>query len=270
MHLQDLQRLFQQRVLEGSSGIESQLVACETEYFPARLATYTDGYRSRLVEALSTTYPGLRALLGEDAFEQAVRRFIEVVPSRHYSIRYYGESLSEHIGAEHAEAEAKVLQDLARWEWALAEVFDAHDDVPVAPERLGGMAPDDWPCMVLSFRASVRSLTMASNAVQWWRWARDSGDRPPAFELGPAASWRLWRQGIRTLFRSMDSSESAALAVVRGGGTFGEMCEAIAEEVGAAAAPARAASILSGWFSDEMIGDVTVRADLPKKQQQNG
>jgi len=95
----------------------------------------------------------------------------------------------------------------------------------------------------------------------------DSGEKPAGFELAPAGSWRLWRQGIRTLFCSMDDSESAALAVIRAGGTFGAMCQAIAAEVGAAAAPSRAASILSSWFADEVIGDVTIRSDPPKHQR---
>jgi len=90
MQLQDLQTLFQRRVLEGRPGIEAELIDSEGEDFPARLATYTDGYRTRLLEALETTYPGMKAALGEAEFERTMRQFIEAVPSKHYSIRYYG------------------------------------------------------------------------------------------------------------------------------------------------------------------------------------
>jgi hypothetical protein len=104
----------------------------------------------------------------------------------------------------------------------------------------------------------VRSVAISSNAVLWWRWAREGVDKPAAFESTAAASWRLWRQGVRTLFRSMDATESAALAVASAGGTFGEMCEVIAQQVGVADAPLRAASILNGWFADEIIADLMV------------
>jgi hypothetical protein len=258
MHLQELQSLFQQCVLEGRSGIEAELTDSEGEDFPARLATYTDGYRSRLLEALETTYPGIKAVLGEAEFERTLRQFIEAVPSRHYSIRYYGETLGDFIGATHSKPDAKVLQDLARWEWVLAEVFDAPDDTPMGSERLTAVAPESWPLVAFVLRASVRSVAISSNAVQWWRWAREGGVKPTAFESAPAASWRLWRQGVGTMFRSMDAAESAALAVASAGGTFGEMCEAIAREVGAADAPLRAASILNGWFADEVIADLTI------------
>jgi hypothetical protein len=94
--------------------------------------------------------------------------------------------------------------------------------------------------------------------VQWWRWAREGGVKPAAFGCAPATSWRIWRQGVRTMFRSMDAAESAALAIAVAGGTFGEMCEAIAREVDAAEAPLRAASILNAWFADEIIASLAV------------
>ena len=63
------------------------------------------------------------------------------------------------------------------------------------------------------------------------------------------------------MFRSMDVAESAALNITRSGGNFGEMCEPIAREVGAADAPLRAASILKDWFADEIIADLKVASD---------
>lgn len=264
MRLQQLQRLFQQRVLEGRAGIEAQLTSPEQDDLPLRLSTYTEGYRSRIVEALGVTYPALNAVLGNEAFEASARDFIEANPSRQYSIRYYGERLCEFIGSGRDDAEAAVLGDLARWEWTLAEVFDASDDQPVDNGLFAGLSPEDWPRMVLSLRSSVRPLGTASNAVQWWRWARDDGPRPPAFEQSAAAGWLQWREDLRTLFRSMDAAEAAALAVVRGGGSFGRMCEAVAAEVGEEAAPARAAAILATWLKDKVIADVTIGSDGPK------
>jgi hypothetical protein len=258
MQLQDLQDLFQRSVLEGRSGIEAQLIRSGDEDFPARLAVYTEGYRSRLLEALETTYPGMKAALGEAEFERSMRQFIEAVPSRHYSIRYYGEGLGDFLGATRTEPGAETLQDLARWEWVLAEVFDAPDDAPIGSERLAAISPESWPLVTLALRASVRSIAISSNAVQWWRWAREDGVKPSALERAPATSWRLWRQGVRTMFRSINAAESAAMAVANSGGTFGEMCEAIAREVGDAEAPLRAASILSGWFEDEVIVNLAV------------
>jgi Putative DNA-binding domain len=258
MHLQELQGLFQRSVLEGRSGIEAELIRSEDEDFPARLAVYTEGYRSRLLEALETTYPGVKAALGNAEFERTMRQFIEDVPSRHYSIRYYGETLSEFIRATRTESGAEALQDLARWEWVLADVFDAPDDAPIGSERLAAIGPESWPLVTFALRASLRSVAISSNAVQWWRWAREGGVKPSALECAPATSWRLWRQGIRTMFRSMNAAESAALAVASAGGTFGEICEVIAREVGDCEAPLRAASILNGWFADEIIASLAV------------
>ena len=263
MQLQELQALFQCCVLEGRSGIEAELADSGGNDFPARLATYTEGYRSRLLEALEITYPGLKAALGDEDFERTMRQFIEAVPSRHYSIRYYGGTVSDFIQATRVGPGAAVLEDLSRWEWVLAEVFDAPDDAPIGSERLKAITPESWPLIGFALRASVRSVAISSNAVQWWRWAREGSVKPAAFECAPTTSWRLWRQGVRTMFRSMDAAESAAMIVASTGGTFGEMCEAIAREVGPAEAPARAASILNGWFGDEIIASVAIAPSAP-------
>jgi hypothetical protein len=256
MQLRELQSLFQRCVLEGRAGIEAELTGSSGDDFAARLGTYTEGYRIRLLEALETTYPGVKAALGEAEFDRTMRQFIETVPSRHYSIRYYGETVGEFIRATRSATDAEALQDLARWEWVLADVFDAPDDAPISAGHLTAIAPESWPLVAFGLRASVRSVAISSNAVQWWRWAREGGEKPSAFESVPSAGWRLWRQGVRTMFRSMDAAESAALAVAAAGGTFGDMCEAIAAEVGAAEAPLRAASILNGWFADEIIAQL--------------
>src|ERR1700690_958004 len=131
MQLHDLQSLFQGRVLEGGSGIAAELIGSVADDFSERLETYTEGYRSRLLEALGTTFPALKSALGDLEFERTLRQFIEVTPSRNYSIRYYGQGLAEFALTARADSEAPVLHDLARWEWLLADVFDAADDEPI-------------------------------------------------------------------------------------------------------------------------------------------
>ncbi len=258
MQLRELQGLFQRRVLQGDPRIDAELSGATSVDFMGRLSTYTKGYRSRLVEALSTTFPAFKAVLGDDEFERLTREFIETAPSRHYSIRYYGQGLAAFVRTARTEPDVSVLYDLAQWEWLLAEVFDAADDAPIGAESLAAIAPEIWPTVSFVLRACVRPITTHSNAVQWWRWARDNAVMPAAYERAPAASWRLWRQDVRTLFRSMDAGETAALAVACQAGTFDQICASIAEVTGPDEAPLRAASILKSWFADQIIGDLHV------------
>src|ERR1700691_3762059 len=125
MRLTELQQQFQHSVLTRDASIGPELIGASAPDFSARLGAYVEGYRSRLVEALGSTYPALKVTLGDEAFERRMREYIESTPSPHYSVRYYGAAVESLMAAEADDNTRAVLADLARWEWMLAEVFDA-------------------------------------------------------------------------------------------------------------------------------------------------
>src|ERR1700722_7642326 len=111
MQLRELQSLFQRCVLEGRAGIEAELTGSSGDDFAARLGTYTEGYRIRLLVPLCTTYPGVRAGDGEAEFGRPMRQLNQAGPSSHYSVRYYGETVAEFIRATLSTTDAEALQD---------------------------------------------------------------------------------------------------------------------------------------------------------------
>ena len=258
MRLPELQQQFQQRVLKRQGPIEPELIGAGEGDFDARLGAYVEGYRSRLVEALGSTYPALKATLGEEKFEQCMRRYIESTPSRHYSVRYYGAALGKMLAEQGEERARGVLTDLARWEWMLAEVFDAPDDDSLNVDALSAVAPDAWARVSFQFRACVRRLEMRSNAVEYWRAANKLCAAPAEFAITAPAQWLLWRRGVSTLFRSVDPIEAMALDGARTGENFGALCERLASCVEETQVAMRAASLLRGWMSEELIGAYTL------------
>jgi hypothetical protein len=258
MQLQDLQRAFQARGLEGRPGIERELAATASTDFPSRLDVYVQGYRSRLVESLSVTYPVLKALLGEEEFERAMIQFIDAEPSRHYSIRYYGASVAQYVSRGRQGAPAQVLADIAHWEWLLAAVFDAPDDLGAEVAELSAVPAERWPLVSFRFRASVRRTLTRSNALEWWRAQQGIAAAPAEYQSAPPTEWLLWRRDLKTLFRSLSAMEARITDAALDGATFGGLCELIACEIDEAEAPARAASLLRAWFADELIAQVII------------
>jgi Putative DNA-binding domain len=266
MRLTELQQQFQQRVLTRRGLIGPELMGSSEPDFDARLGAYVEGYRSRLVEALGATYPALKATLGEEGFGQCMRDYIEATPSHHYSVRYYGAGVSELMAAQGNQgdgARGQVLADLARWEWMLAEVFDAPDDESLGVEALGAVPPEAWASVTFQFRACVRQIDLHSNAVDFWRASKDLCAAPGAFETAPPSRWLLWRRGLSTLFRSVDPSEATALDGARAGLSFGALCAALAVCVEETEVAMRAASLLRGWLSEELIAGYTL-PDAPR------
>lgn len=258
MRLTELQQQFQHSVLTRERLIGPELIGASGPDFDARLGAYVEGYRSRLVEALGSTYPALKATLGEEMFEQRMRDYIESTPSRHYNVRYYGAAIEGLMAAEGAENMRAALADLARWEWLLAAVFDAPDDASLSVDELGAVAPNAWAQVSFQFRACVRRIEMHSNAVDYWRAAKQLCSAPAAFAAAEPAQWLLWRRGTSTLFRSVEPVEAVALDSACAGMNFGALCERLAACVEETQVAMRAASLLRGWISEELIAGYTL------------
>jgi hypothetical protein len=252
MHLRELQREFQQRVLTHAGSIDRELVGAADEDFDARLGAYVDGYRSRLVEALGETYPALKATLGAGEFDRRMREYVDSTPSQYYSVRYYGGEVAERL------PEA-ALADLARWEWTLADVFDAPDDLALDAQELGKVPPDAWARVSFSFRACVRRLRTGSNAVDCWRAANEGRPAPEVLNTGAATEWLMWRRGTTTLFRSLDPIEASMLDAARRGLVFAAQCECLVGSMEETQVAMRAASLLRSWISEELIAGCVLR-----------
>ncbi len=262
MSLQALQQAFQDRILFARSGIESALRGNEDRDFDARLDAYVGGYRTRLVEALATTYPVLKSTLGETEFARRMQCYIDAWPSRHFSVRQYGARVSDAIMTCPPTLENIGLADLARWEWTLAEVFDAPDDAPLTEQALAAIRPAAWPTLVFRLRTSVRRFDTQTNAVAWWRAANGLSDRPAGLSETEPTSWLLWRRGVTTLFRSLEPLESSALDLAQAGVTFGSICELVAASVPESEVALRAASLLRSWIAEELLADAYPVNDL--------
>ena len=63
----------------------------------------------------------------------------------------------------------------------------------------------------------------------------------------------LWRQDLRTYFRSLQPAETMALDAARAGQSFGELCALLSEKLGETEAPATAAGFLRDWIESGLI-----------------
>jgi hypothetical protein len=109
-----------------------------------RLDVYRDMYLLRMEEALSIDYPSLKHFLGEDEFMRLVARYVDVYPSRSYTLNRLGDHLCEFIGALDDLKRKDFCLDLARLEYALTCVFDAGETPPMTPEQVKAVPPAAW------------------------------------------------------------------------------------------------------------------------------
>jgi hypothetical protein len=253
MQLAQLQQAMQDRILRGTPGIEIEVAEAGQLDVHARLGVYENAFISRLVEALAVTYPALRDSIGDSAFATLTCAFVARSPPSHFSVRYFGADLASFVAKHYLGVKAQVLTDLARWEWSLGDVFDAVDATPMTIEDLASIEPGEWAAMRFVFSPALCTLSVQSNAVQWWRASTQDGVRPARWRTAKPVTWALWRSDLKTYFRSLKTEEAWALDAMNDGHSFGFLCDGLAQRPDEADASTRAATMLHRWLSDSWI-----------------
>jgi hypothetical protein len=252
MDLASLQRAFQDFVLRKRPGVEMHVVATAERPATARLAIYSEGYRLRLIEALASNYPRLRQALGENEFTSLAQDYTRLHDSHHPSIRWYGAELASLL----QERRAEVWSELAKWEWAIATAFDAADAEVLQASALAQVQPEQWAELRLTFHPSMQRLTTRSNIVAIFK-ALTADEAAPGAKPESQQQWLIWRQQLKTQYRSLEPDEAAALDRLRSGGTFADACEALCEWHEPEQVPLRAASYMQRWMHDELVCALT-------------
>lgn len=251
--LAQLQQQFKNFILDGDDAIACRVQATERVPVATRLSIYADAYRSRLAEALASNAPRLQQLLGDDAFSVVAQRYIEEHPSKFASIRWFGGDLAQSLERSHASK--PWLAELARWEWAIASTFDALDAQAIGIERLAGVAPEDWPGLSFRFHPSIQRLDVRTNAPALFKALSEELPVPEPVVLDELQPWLIWRQELKTQYRSLSANEAAAIDAMRGRGTFEEMCDLLREWHTEEAVPVEAAGMLKRWIVDALVID---------------
>jgi hypothetical protein len=256
MRLRELQRELQADLLSPGSAIAGAIVDAPPLNVEARLDIYRNAYRARLIEALDEVYPILHWVLGDETFESLGRAFVETHPSEHRSVRWYGVDLAEFLSATPPFAAQPILSEVARFEWTLSEVFDAADAPTLDRGALEAIDPERWATLRFGFHPSLRRLLLAWNTVAVWQAGSAGEDAPGPERSAEPVQWLLWRRDCRNYFRSLDEAERAGLEAATAGGTFTQICEALAAHLPEADIPLRAATLVAMWADGGMISSI--------------
>lgn len=109
-----------------------------------RLDIYRGMYLLRMEEALTTDYPALKHFLGDDKFLGMVARYVDVYPSRSYTLNRLGDHLPEFLRTLDDLPKKDFCCELARLELLLTTVFDADDTPPLTEAAVRAVPPEAW------------------------------------------------------------------------------------------------------------------------------
>jgi hypothetical protein len=220
------------------------------------LAVYLNNYRSQLMGCLAESFPALRAWLGEVEFDGAAATHIDSTPPHSWTLDAYPAGFPATLDELHAAAPQ--IAELARLELALAAAFVGPDAATLEPSTLSDV---DWDSAVIHLVPTFAVLPVSTNVGAIWSAISGQQPVPMPERLPEETRLAIWRTGFTPVFRTVHSTEAAALEQVRQGQTFGEICAALVERHGEVSGTTAAAEILGQWLAGGLIGGVSTRAE---------
>lgn len=136
------------------------------------MAVYRHAIASNYRRALAATYPVVRALLGDRAFDAAVDGLVRADPPTCGDLNVYGADFASFIAADVRDAACDAIAALARLEWALDEASRAAEmDAPPSEVIAAiAMVPEDaLSDMRLALHPSCRFVASSFAVLDAWR-----------------------------------------------------------------------------------------------------
>lgn len=147
-----------------------------------RLAVYQGMYLLRMYDALASDYEALEHFLGHRRFRELVAAYVEVHPSRSFTLNRLGDHLPEFIRTtQHAIQRREFCHELARLELSITEVFDGSQAEPLSEEAIAAVPPEAWERARFEPVASLRLLEFRYPVNDYLQTVKDDDhDHPPA------------------------------------------------------------------------------------------
>jgi len=192
----------------------------------ARWHVYAHGYLARIVEALGEEYRVVRRILGPDAFESLIARYLGTSPPRSFDLAHAGDGLSEFLKKDLLSRELPFLPDLAALERRLSEAFVAADGESFTWAELQQMAPAAAAKLELGLAPGALVIRSAWPLHDLWS-SRDLPDEEISIDLeGRPSIVLVFRRGWSVRCEGIDEDNARLVErVTRGDATLSRLAE---------------------------------------------
>jgi hypothetical protein len=133
-----------------------------------RLAVYRNNASETFRKSLAVTYPVVARLVGDACFRGIAARFMCEFPSRSGDLGHFGAELSTLLDVYYRDTAFAYLADVARLEWACAEVETEAESLPLDLLELGAVPEDDRPRLRFVMRPAVRLVSSRYPVLAIW------------------------------------------------------------------------------------------------------
>jgi len=167
--LAERQRAFAAALLDPAVPVPADLVDPEGRASPRRFDVYRNNVATALIEALESSFPAVRRLVGESFFREAALRFAVAQPPSSPVLLNYGVEFPSFLERFEPATSLPYLPDVARIERAWIEAHHAADATPLDPATLAGVSANHAGEIRFAVHPSVRVVRSPYPALTIWR-----------------------------------------------------------------------------------------------------
>ncbi len=220
-----------------------------------RLEIYNRQYWFRLLDSLREDFPALARLVGETTFRGLAEEYLQLHPSRSFTLRDLGsrlapwlESLGEQSLQESVSWRAglryplQLLADIAALEWIYIEAFDAAEFPPIGADDFGCGEAD------LRLQPFVRPLALRFDVASFVVAAHNGQDDAPTVSIQPQINYAvIYRRNFQPALERISAAAFPVLETLRDGGSLESAMEQVLNNAGIDSN--RSVTEIQNWFS---------------------
>lgn len=188
-----------------------------------RFAVYRNNVTVALVDALKSSFPVLRKLLGDANFDQLAPLFVRAHSPTSPLMMYYGTAMPGFLEGFAPLQHIGYLPDMARLELAIRQSYHAADAAPMEATHLGRLAPDALMASTLTLAPAVQILWSDWPLFDIWRYNMVEGAPKPQ---AVAQSVLITRRAFDPEPHPLDPAQVAWLAAIQNGETIEQAMDA--------------------------------------------
>lgn len=219
--LADVQAEFAAALRDPALALPAGLVGPDREPAQRRFAVYRNNVIVGMVNALSSGFPVIERIVGEDFFQAMARAYALAEPPRSPVLMDYGAGFADFIAGFAPAASLPYLPDVARIERAWREAYHAADAEPLTAADFAAVDADAVAGLVLQLHPSLRLLRSAYPAQTIWTMNAPNGEVRPV-DLDQAEDTLIVRPDAEVTVRRVPPGGAAFVAALGRRATLGE------------------------------------------------
>jgi hypothetical protein len=194
-----------------------------------RFRIYRNNVAMGLISALSTRYPVVKRLVGDEFFAEMARSYVRAEPPRSPILLYYGESFASFINEFEPARPIPYLGAVARVEWARGVAYHAADVSPIGAAAFAAIMPEQLGALRLTMHPSMSVVRSAFPVYSIWKVNQSRAPIVPIAPWAPEAAV-IARCGQSVSVRKLLPGQAVFLDALVAGEAFADAVIAASED----------------------------------------